>query len=234
MFKNLEKKRGGPVQQPAITNGPSGNGNKDISDTRSEQSAVVKTDPAQAAEVQRLNFLVKQRDNEIGILLNYLNKKKEQGNVSMDVTRPAMSDPNSTKDSLRQDEESKQGTLFQMMSGQKQQPAFDKSIKERRIEFELNQSNAQASRPQPQGGAALQAKVDQMLTGPVHLTMEDLADRAKGFEKFRKSYRKNEAMEDNRNLLKEKYARGKYLGQEVNNSRGKIKKYSSQIEEIRK
>ena len=73
-----------------------------------------------------------------------------------------------------------------------------------------------------------------MLTGPVHLTMEDLADRAKGFEKFRKSYRKNEAMEDNRNLLKEKYARGKYLGQEVNNSRGKIKKYSSQIEEIRK
>ena len=31
------------------------------------------------AEVQRLNMLVKQRDNEIGILLNYLNKQKEQG-----------------------------------------------------------------------------------------------------------------------------------------------------------
>ena len=29
------------------------------------------------AEVQRLNMLVKQRDNEIGILLNYLNKQKE-------------------------------------------------------------------------------------------------------------------------------------------------------------
>ena len=64
--------------------------------------------------------------------------------------------------------------------------------------------------------------------------MEELADRAKGFEKFRKSYRKNEAMEDNRNLLKEKYARGKYLGQEVNQARTKIKQYSSQIEEIRK
>lgn len=73
-----------------------------------------------------------------------------------------------------------------------------------------------------------------MLTSPVHLTMEDLADRAKAFEKFRKSYRKNEAMEDNRNLLKEKYARGKELGQEVNKSRGLIKQYSSQIEEIRK
>ena len=57
--------------------------------------------------------------------------------------------------------------------------------------------------------------------------MEDLADRAQAFEKFRKSYRKNEAMEDNRNLLKDKYARGKHLGQEVNQSRTLIKKYSS-------
>lgn len=64
--------------------------------------------------------------------------------------------------------------------------------------------------------------------------MEELADRAKAFEKFRKSYRKNEAMEDNRNLLKEKYARGKQLGQEVNSSRQNIKKLSGQIEEIRK
>lgn len=77
-------------------------------------------------------------------------------------------------------------------------------------------------------------RVNQMLTEPVQLTMEELADRAKGFEKFRKSYRKNEAMEDNRNLLKDKYKRGKELGQAVNTSRNLIKKYSSQIEEIRK
>ncbi len=30
-------------------------------------------------EISRLNLLVKQRDNEIGILLNYLNKQKEAG-----------------------------------------------------------------------------------------------------------------------------------------------------------
>lgn len=73
-----------------------------------------------------------------------------------------------------------------------------------------------------------------MLTAPVQLTMDELADRAKAFEKFRKSYRKNEAMEDNRNLLKEKYARGKQLGQDVNQTRTDIKRFSSQIEEIRK
>lgn len=32
-------------------------------------------------EVQRLQILVQQRDNEIGILLNYLNKKKGDENI---------------------------------------------------------------------------------------------------------------------------------------------------------
>jgi kinesin family protein 6/9 len=64
--------------------------------------------------------------------------------------------------------------------------------------------------------------------------MEDLADRAKSFDMFRKSYRKNEAMEDNRELLKKKYARGKDLGTSVNQTRTLIKQYTSQIEQIRK
>ena len=52
----------------------------------------------------------------------------------------------------------------------------------------------------------------ELLTAPINLTAEELADRTKAFEVFRKSYRKNEAMEDNRNLLKDKYAEGKTLG----------------------
>lgn len=73
-----------------------------------------------------------------------------------------------------------------------------------------------------------------MVTGPVKVTIEDLADRAKSFEMFRKSYRKNEAMEENRNLLKEKYARGKHLGTSVNNTRNAIKDLTNNIEQIRK
>lgn len=108
-----------------------------------------------------------------------------------------------------------------MNAGKENKPVADhsRSIKDKRLEFELNQARQQ--------NEGLQSKVDKMLSEPVHLTMEDLADRAKAFEKFRKSYRKNEAMEDNRNLLKEKYARGKNLGADVNNSRSLIKKYSS-------
>ena len=42
-----------------------------------------------------------------------------------------------------------------------------------------------------------------MVIAPIQCTIEDLSDRAKSFDMFRKSYRKNEAMEDNRNLLKD-------------------------------
>ena len=41
-------------------------------------------------------------------------------------------------------------------------------------------------------------------------------------------------MEENRALLKEKYARGKQLGQNVNVTRGAIKDLTNQIEQIRK
>jgi kinesin family member 6/9 len=62
-------------------------------------------------------------------------------------------------------------------------------------------------------------EVNQMIIAPIACTAEDLADRARSFEMFRKSYRKNEAMEENRNLLKDKFVRGKELGNSVNDSR---------------
>ena len=40
-------------------------------------------------------------------------------------------------------------------------------------------------------------------------------DRVNAFELFRKSYRKNELMEENKLVLKEKYDQGKKLGQQV-------------------
>lgn len=120
-----------------------------------ETKTIIKADPQQEQEVSRLTLLVKQRDNEIGILLNYLNKKKEQGpkadgdlkvsrsNNGNNFNESQNQDPNSTLASVTQHEEQKQQTLFQMMSGQKAQP--EKSIKEKRIEFEFNQSSKQDS-----------------------------------------------------------------------------------------
>ena len=58
-----------------------------------------------------------------------------------------------------------------------------------------------------------------MTNGSVQCSYEDLADRTKAFDVFRRSYRKNEAMDENRDLLKSKYSRGKELGSLVNESR---------------
>ena len=73
-------------------------------------------------------------------------------------------------------------------------------------------------------------EVNQMIIAPIACTAEDLADRARSFEMFRKSYRKNEAMEENRNLLKDKFVRGKELGNSVNDSRNQIKALTNKIE----
>lgn len=158
-------------------------------------------------------MLVKQRDNEIGILLNYLNKKKEGAAVqgvgdlpvqrSNGFTSPNTSGMDTTQASASKGEEQKQGTLFQMMN------QGNKSIKEKRLDFEMNQQTAKMQASKNMGLSREVEEVQQMVSGPIQCTMEDLADRAKSFDMFRKSYRKNEAMEDNRELLKQKYARGK-------------------------
>ena len=98
-------------------------------------------------EIQRLNMLVKQRDNEIGILLNYLNKQKEQKTGGDDFgqgvpVESAYHQKQIESEDSTQKEESKQGTLFQMMGGK--QNNYNKSIAEKRMDFELNQQTAQA------------------------------------------------------------------------------------------
>ena len=152
------------------------------------------------------------------------------GDIAVQRSPGGSMDPNSTSASINQTrEETKQNTLFQMMGGTAQ-----KTIKEKRMDFELNQQTATQNANKNKGLNREVEEVQQMVTGPIQCSMEDLADRTKSFDMFRKSYRKNEAMEDNRNLLKEKYARGKQLGQLVNQSRTMIKKYTGDIEQIRK
>ena len=107
LYKQIEKKKGGPGVagiggQPAL---PAPTKEDDAASEASPMKDA--QNPQSSAEIQRLNLLVKQRDNEIGILLNYLNKKKEQdGGATMGagdiaVTRAAGSgqDPGATQSS---------------------------------------------------------------------------------------------------------------------------------------
>lgn len=62
-----------------------------------------------------------------------------------------------------------------------------------------------------------------MTNRSVNFTYENLKNKTEAFNIFRLSYRKNEAMNENKELLKEKFARGKELGNIVNESRNRIK-----------
>ena len=73
-----------------------------------------------------------------------------------------------------------------------------------------------------------------MLYVPLNLTNEDLMDRAKCFDLFRKSYRKNELLEENKEILKEKFEKGKLLGEVVNKAREKINKFKNQVNKKKK
>ena len=61
-----------------------------------------------------------------------------------------------------------------------------------------------------------------------------LLERNAAFEQFRRSYRKAEAIEDNKLLLKQKYDEAKRLGESVNASRGQINQLKSQLEACRR
>lgn len=102
------------------------------------------------------------------------------------------------------------------------------------MDFELSQAAAKKAAVSQGGFQQELAEANNLTNQPIKVTAEDLADRAKSFDMFRKSYRKNQAMEENRELLKERYGRGKYLGQNVNVTRNKIKELTNQIEQIRK
>lgn len=69
--------------------------------------------------------------------------------------------------------------------------------------------------------------------GP-ELTLEELNDRNKAFEAFRKSYRKNEAMAENKALLKEKITFAKQLAEQINGARDRMNRLVSQIEQLRR
>lgn len=68
----------------------------------------------------------------------------------------------------------------------------------------------------------------------ISITLEQLQDRNQAFDIFRRSYRKNQAMEDNKAILKDKISRAKQLTEVINGSRGRIESIKNEIEQLRR
>ena len=100
-------------------------------------------------------------------------------------------------------------------------------------------ASAAAAMPPPVSAAELVAKrehvalvVEKVGAGGTE-EAEALLQRNAAFEAFRRSYRKNEVIEENKLLLKQKYDEAKALGEAVNGTRAQINQLKGQIEGLR-
>ena len=150
------------------------------------------------AEIKRLALQVKQRDNEINILVSML-QKGEGGTKGAQRATAAFPLVNT----------SDPGSTLQALETQR----ADNGVGPR---SDAVSSSSAPDVPEP----------------PMDM-MALLADRNKAFEHFRRSYRRNEAIEENKALLKEKYGRAKALGERVNAARAKINQLKATIEQRR-
>ena len=147
-------------------------------------------DDVSSEEVERLRVLVQQRDNEIAILLNHLNKQKSSVNESFSREEATKATESPTKRSI------------------------DTATR-------IRERSMAESRNQP-------------INNSIQITPEELQDRNKAFEAFRKSYRKNEVMEENKAILKEKIIKAKSITENINAARNRIEGIKNEIEDLRK
>jgi kinesin family protein 6/9 len=164
-------------------------------------------------EIQRLKMLVKQRDNEIIILVNLLNKRKAGGDV--------------------------ENTYVKLSNTQEEEKVPTTTSEYKPVVFSSHSNETtnveSAGRIVAESLHCVEEKksAGSMIRAFENIRPEDLMDRTKAFEMFRKSYRRNEATEDNKAILKKKFEQGKRLGQEINQAREKVQKLTNQLESLR-
>ena len=195
-------------------------------------------------------MLIQQRDNEILILLNLINKKRpngEESSLSIPVFRGNNDSVPQTQDLLSSYHSQLKPISFpdNPIENTPNQKAKSVNI----MKNTLEEIPSSASKNKSIGGEfikkekepilnkefLMQSKeINELISGPIQVTNEQLMDRVACFEMFRKSYRKNEVMEEHKNILKQKFEEGKILGEKVNKARNRVNQLKNQIEAIRK
>lgn len=161
-------------------------------------------------QIRQLRLQLQLRDNEIQIMVQMLAKREGPGAAAARGSAPPA--PGPTPQAL-----AAQAALQRVSNGQ-------------------GASTSTAALPPPPPPPVLRSSSGALLSAdPIADLMDPavLADRAKAFELFRRSYRKNEAIEENKQLLKVRYDEAKRMGAEVNDAKGRIQALKTAIEQRR-
>lgn len=177
-------------------------------------------------EVNKLKELIRQRDNEINILVGMLKKEKKRtaelekqgGGRLLDGTSAA---PDGIRRSASQPQsDDSENELSNMRAASRtrvrDRPSFDTIENRQHPQAPVDDSTNH--RPP----SAYRRRLDEMSVG-----------RKEAFETFRRDYPYNGTIEENKQTLKQRYAEAKRLGEQVNSSRQKINSIKTQIEQQR-
>ncbi|GIM04993.1 hypothetical protein Vretimale_9468, partial [Volvox reticuliferus] len=168
-------------------------------------------------QIRKLKLQVAQRDNEIGILVSMLKRREGAG-----AKGPVLGSPSA---SMAGPPAAAAGGASGVVGGADGGAAGPGPP-----------STVTASAGGGGGTAAVAApQVASSVADEMAMLMNTnlLADRNKAFELFRKSYRQNEVIEENKALLKSKYDSAKALGAGVNECKGRINELRTAIERHR-
>lgn len=177
-------------------------------------------DPAAAAgyadQLKKVQLQIQQRDNEINILVGMLKKKRPpcgEASTQTGAKAPSESEGTHTIEARQYNSEASGSNdpRESILSPQRQQHLL--AVNEVQSDFQ----------PQPAAPVPLEVLSD----------MEMLKDRNKAFEAFRKSYRKNEVIESQKQILREKFGMAKATGEAVNAARARINSIKARIEQRR-
>jgi kinesin family protein 6/9 len=183
------------------------------------------------ADLDTLRLQLQQRDNEINILVAMLNKRQASGGGEQQgdsEQRGGGSAHENRVASLSARAREKQAGGRQVgtpteggggAAGGQGQGAGSAARDEPPVKLHMLDGSA------AEGG---EAEMEQLVD------TELLRDRNQSFEHFRKSYRKNEAIEENKAILKQKYSTAKGLAAQVNATRTRINSLKGTIEQLRK
>ncbi|XP_052275630.1 kinesin-like protein KIF6 isoform X2 [Dreissena polymorpha] len=184
--------------------------------------------PYSDTENSRLKQLVIQRDNEINILVNMLKKEKKRvKDASRQLEKLGQRPPSSARgegysESFSTTPDTKQNGHSSLSST---------------VGSRANTGNSDDWRRPPSGAGISQEKQRQRREHDAVVKKKILGDmsvgRQEAFELFRRDYEHNDSIEENKQVLKQRYAEAKTLGEKVNKVRHNINHLKSQIEHHR-
>ncbi|XP_078452270.1 kinesin-like protein KIF6 isoform X1 [Lampetra planeri] len=169
-------------------------------------------DPGSESDIRRLKELVQQRDNEINVLVSML--KKERKHVQ-DVGRQLQALTGERDGGPKVD-------------GQRETVAgYDKESEWVPAQSRDHYMSSSSSFNGKNSASTSATNGMQLVYG------EKSTGRKEAFDIFRRDYADNITIEDNKYILKQRYAEAKALGETVNQARSKINQLKSQIDHRR-